>query len=106
MSDELSDSDTAGTPNDAPAAGDAEQEPHDRWEDESEESGDWLFDQLALQRFVLLCCQDSDGGLRDKPGKYPDPYHTCYCLSGMAIAQHNHGAHTCRNSMSLLVRIL
>ncbi|KAK9804940.1 hypothetical protein WJX73_001089 [Symbiochloris irregularis] len=27
------------------------------------------------------------GGLRDKPGKPPDYYHTCYCLSGLACAQ-------------------
>ncbi|TPP66847.1 Farnesyltransferase subunit beta [Fasciola gigantica] len=28
------------------------------------------------------------GGLIDKPGKYPDCYHTCYALSGLSIAQH------------------
>ncbi len=28
------------------------------------------------------------GGLRDKPGKSVDFYHTCYCLSGLASAQH------------------
>ena len=27
------------------------------------------------------------GGLRDKPGKPPDHYHTCYCLSGLSAAQ-------------------
>ncbi|VDP84030.1 unnamed protein product [Echinostoma caproni] len=31
---------------------------------------------------------DSGGGLIDKPGKYPDCYHTCYALSGLSIAQH------------------
>ncbi|KAH8867022.1 Protein farnesyltransferase subunit beta [Schistosoma japonicum] len=30
-----------------------------------------------------------DGGLIDKPGKNPDPYHTCYSLSGLSIAQHS-----------------
>lgn len=29
-----------------------------------------------------------EGGLRDKPGKRRDYYHTCYCLSGLSIAQH------------------
>ncbi|KAJ3333362.1 hypothetical protein HDU76_008987 [Blyttiomyces sp. JEL0837] len=28
------------------------------------------------------------GGLKDKPGKYPDHYHTCYALSGLSISQH------------------
>lgn len=26
------------------------------------------------------------GGLRDKPGRGRDYYHTCYCLSGLAVA--------------------
>lgn len=30
----------------------------------------WLFDQQALQKYVLLACQDFEGGLKDKPGKY------------------------------------
>lgn len=29
----------------------------------------WLFDQQALQEYILLCCQHSNGGLIDKPGK-------------------------------------
>ncbi|NWT05446.1 FNTB farnesyltransferase, partial [Mionectes macconnelli] len=48
----------------------------------------WMFDQLALQEYILLCCQCPAGGLLDKPGKSRDFYHTCYCLSGLAIAQH------------------
>lgn len=32
------------------------------------------------------------GGLRDKPGKRHDFYHTCYCLSGLSMAQHFGGA--------------
>jgi hypothetical protein len=31
----------------------------------------------------------SSGGLRDKPGKRPDLYHTCNNLSGLAVAQHH-----------------
>ncbi|KAF0023715.1 hypothetical protein F2P81_024345 [Scophthalmus maximus] len=46
----------------------------------------WMFEQRALQEYILLCCQNPTGGLLDKPGK--DFYHTCYCLSGLSIAQH------------------
>ena len=49
--------------------------------------GDLLTDQVALQEYLLLCCQQRDGGLKDKPGKYRDHYHTCYALSGLSIAQ-------------------
>ena len=31
----------------------------------------------------------SGGGLFDKPGKNVDPYHTCYALSGLSVAQHS-----------------
>lgn len=48
----------------------------------------WLFDQRALQEYVLLCCQEPQGGLVDKPGKPRDYYHTCYLLSGLSVAQH------------------
>lgn len=41
-----------------------------------------------LQRYLLVACQGSSGGLRDKPGKSEDYYHTCYGLSGLALAQH------------------
>ncbi|VDD82502.1 unnamed protein product [Mesocestoides corti] len=66
-----------------------------------------LFDTSALQEYILLCCQrvfymrpglsvpiqqnKSDvngGGLIDKPGRNVDPYHTCYALSGLSLAQH------------------
>uniref|UniRef100_A0A3B3Z849 Prenyltransferase alpha-alpha toroid domain-containing protein n=1 Tax=Periophthalmus magnuspinnatus TaxID=409849 RepID=A0A3B3Z849_9GOBI len=48
----------------------------------------WMFEQQALQEYILLCCQNPSGGLVDKPGKARDFYHTCYCLSGLSIAQH------------------
>ncbi|GBF91692.1 farnesyltransferase subunit beta [Raphidocelis subcapitata] len=51
-----------------------------------------LFDADALQVWVLKGCQQQlKGGLRDKPGKSPDYYHTCYCLSGLSAAQHAPG---------------
>ncbi|PVU99024.1 hypothetical protein BB559_001084 [Furculomyces boomerangus] len=50
---------------------------------------DYFFDRFALQRYIILCCQKKNtGGLRDKPGKYPDYYHTSYCLSGLSLAQY------------------
>ena len=48
----------------------------------------WLFDQVALQDYLLVNCQLHNGGLIDKPGKSRDFYHTCYCLSGLSVAQH------------------
>lgn len=48
----------------------------------------WLFNQIALQEYLLVCCQAALGGLLDKPGKNRDFYHTCYTLSGLSIAQH------------------
>ena len=50
---------------------------------------EWLFSQVALQDYILFCCQYPSGGLVDKPGKSRDYYHTCYCLSGLSVAQHS-----------------
>lgn len=46
-----------------------------------------LMDQAKLQRYILLCCQDAHGGLRDKPSKGRDFYHSCYVLSGLSVSQ-------------------
>lgn len=46
-----------------------------------------VFDEGMLERYVLLCGQDVNGGLRDKPSKRRDFYHSCYCLSGLSVAQ-------------------
>ncbi|XP_066279849.1 protein farnesyltransferase subunit beta-like [Branchiostoma lanceolatum] len=56
--------------------------------DEALSKESWMFHQGALQEYVLICCQFISGGLIDKPGKARDFYHTCYCLSGLSIAQH------------------
>lgn len=48
-----------------------------------------LFHPLALQEYLVICCQDNSGGMRDKPKKSRDFYHTCYDLSGLSIAQHS-----------------
>jgi len=47
----------------------------------------WLFNTEALQHYLLICCQDHRGGLKDKPGKSSDFYHTCYGLSGLSVCQ-------------------
>lgn len=50
-----------------------------------------LYDREGLARYILCCCQDDDGGLRDKPGKLADAYHTCYTLAGLSAALHYNG---------------
>ncbi|XP_049877825.1 protein farnesyltransferase subunit beta [Pectinophora gossypiella] len=50
-----------------------------------------LFNQGALQEYIIICCQSPGGGLIDKPGKPRDMYHTCYTLSGLSVAQHGTG---------------
>lgn len=52
-------------------------------------NNEWLFNQRALQEYLLCCCQDSTGGLFDKPGKRRDFYHTCYSIAGLSVAQNN-----------------
>ncbi|KAG0242498.1 terpenoid cyclases/protein prenyltransferase alpha-alpha toroid [Mortierella sp. GBAus27b] len=49
---------------------------------------DFVFDRDALQEYLLIACQSKTGGLRDKPSKSVDYYHTCYCLSGLSVTQH------------------
>lgn len=50
-----------------------------------------LFDRSALKCYILNCCQDDAyGGLRDKPGKNPDFYHTNYTLCGLSITEHSY----------------
>jgi prenyltransferase beta subunit len=50
--------------------------------------GEWLCNQHAVQGYTLFCCQHHQGGLKDKPTKGADPYHTVYSLLGCSIAQH------------------
>mmetsp|Transcript_31553 Transcript_31553/g.71699 ORF Transcript_31553/g.71699 Transcript_31553/m.71699 type:complete len:420 (-) Transcript_31553:123-1382(-) len=46
------------------------------------------FAPSPLQTYVFLACQHHSGGLRDKPGKSADFYHSCYALSGAACSQY------------------
>ncbi|CAK9824798.1 Protein farnesyltransferase subunit beta [Anthophora retusa] len=57
--------------------------------DEEYNSDYWLFDQTALQEYLLFCCQDAYGGLLDKPKKHRDIYHTCHALCGLSVAQNS-----------------
>ena len=54
---------------------------------DSLDDGSLLFAQVRLQQYLLYCCQFWDGGMRDKPGKARDQYHTCYALSGLSVSQ-------------------
>ncbi|KAL2870853.1 CAAX farnesyltransferase subunit beta RAM1 [Aspergillus lucknowensis] len=49
-----------------------------------------LYSREGVTRYILGCCQSENGGLRDKPGKHPDSYHTCYTLTGLSSVQHYH----------------
>eukprot|EP01133_Synstelium_polycarpum_P015404 gene15404-18268_t len=47
-------------------------------------NGRHLCNQLALQDYCLVCCQDPNGGFHDHPEKRRDYYHTCYTLSDIS----------------------
>lgn len=47
-----------------------------------------VINRTALQNYILCCCQAEPFGLVDKPGKYPDFYHTNYVLCGLSACQH------------------
>jgi len=47
-----------------------------------------LYSREGLIRYIMCCCQADSGGLRDKPGKQADAYHSCYALAGLSSAQH------------------
>ncbi|PPQ87240.1 hypothetical protein CVT25_004090 [Psilocybe cyanescens] len=50
---------------------------------------DGLYNRMALQEYIIYAGQHPTGGLRDKPPKNADAYHTLYCLSGLSSAQHH-----------------
>lgn len=50
-----------------------------------------LFSRLSLATYIHNCCQNLDhGGLRDKPGKPVDFYHTNYTLCGLSMAEYTY----------------
>ncbi|KAF9048253.1 terpenoid cyclases/Protein prenyltransferase [Hymenopellis radicata] len=68
-------------PNPHPPEGDVDE---DAWDDIEE----GLLNREALQEYILLAGQHPAGGLRDKPPKPADAYHTEYVLAGLSTAQH------------------
>ncbi|RDB18840.1 Protein farnesyltransferase subunit beta [Hypsizygus marmoreus] len=69
--------------------GSREHIPSSTSEGEWDDADDSLFNRKALQEYILLAGQHPAGGLRDKPPKNSDAYHTLYCLSGLSAAQHH-----------------
>lgn len=49
-----------------------------------------LWNREGLVRYILSAAQSPHGGLRDKPGKGPDFYHSAYILLGYSAAIHSH----------------
>lgn len=47
-----------------------------------------LLHRDALRTYIQVVAQVPRGGLRDKPGKRPDAYHTCYNLCGLSMCEH------------------
>ncbi|KAF7972312.1 hypothetical protein HWV62_5133 [Athelia sp. TMB] len=60
----------------------------DAAEEDWHDADDSLLNRVALQKYILFAGQHPAGGLRDKPPKGADSYHTLYCLSGLSAAQH------------------
>ncbi|KAF8170751.1 terpenoid cyclases protein prenyltransferase [Mycena galopus ATCC 62051] len=56
--------------------------------DEWSDIDDSLMNRKALQEYILFAGQHPAGGLRDKPPKHADSYHTLSCLAGLSSAQH------------------
>jgi geranylgeranyl transferase type-2 subunit beta len=52
---------------------------------------DWI-DRDALVRFVLLCQDEEDGGISDKPGNQPDVYHTFFGAAGLSLLKWTGGS--------------
>ncbi|KTG43806.1 hypothetical protein cypCar_00020409 [Cyprinus carpio] len=48
----------------------------------------WMFERKALQEYILTLAAQNSCEPLDNTGKSRDFYHTCYCLSGLSIAQH------------------
>lgn len=48
-----------------------------------------MYSRLFSSVLPVPRMQVPEGGLRDKPGKPKDYYHTCYCLSGLSLCQYS-----------------
>jgi protein farnesyltransferase subunit beta len=49
-----------------------------------------LWNREGLVRYIMAATQNDKGGLRDKPSKNSDFYHTNYVLLGLSGTQHRH----------------
>lgn len=49
-----------------------------------------LWDREGMVRYILAATQGQRGGLRDKPGKSPDFYHSNYILLGLSSVEYQH----------------
>ncbi|KAF5380647.1 hypothetical protein D9757_007024 [Collybiopsis confluens] len=47
-----------------------------------------IWNPEGLKEYILYAAQHQAGGLRDKPPKSADMYHTLYCLAGLSAAQY------------------
>jgi prenyltransferase beta subunit len=41
-----------------------------------------------LGQFILICQDDEDGGIADRPRDMPDVYHTFFGLCGLSLIRH------------------
>ncbi|KAF9071570.1 terpenoid cyclases/protein prenyltransferase alpha-alpha toroid [Rhodocollybia butyracea] len=48
-----------------------------------------IWNPEGLKEYILFAAQHSAGGLRDKPPKTSDLYHTLYCLAGLSAAEYS-----------------
>ncbi|KIK69806.1 hypothetical protein GYMLUDRAFT_34210 [Collybiopsis luxurians FD-317 M1] len=53
-----------------------------------ERESEMIWNPGGLKEYILYAAQHQAGGLRDKPPKSPDMYHTLYCLAGLSAAQY------------------
>jgi protein farnesyltransferase subunit beta len=64
-------------------------------------SCDAVLNREKLQAYILCCCQQLEGGLRDKPTESRDLYHSCYCTSGLSVSEYSYDS--CWNASPVAV---
>jgi geranylgeranyl transferase type-2 subunit beta len=51
----------------------------------------WI-DHAKMRRYILACQDDETGGVADRPGDVPDPFHTLFGVAGLSLMAHGPGA--------------
>ena len=51
------------------------------------ERSQWI-DSAKLKDFILSTQDKETGGFADRPGDYPDPFHTLFGLAALSLMQH------------------